>query len=482
MRDICNEALRRMLLALAMVGALGATSNQSAQNKPAAFIAIERARSVERLRKGHIEWTRETRVGEKTVRRHYTSRFAGEDSLLVDRGDDEGVVMRMADGTPATYTFTGPRQFLTQGDSLWFRVAQSRSATVYHREHQEWSNVRNMRIVGLNPWIQESNFYERLQANGVPNISYSAKVEDGLHIVEAVNGPVTAKWWIDSNKGWNPVRSQTIGAKGVIWENRISLRKYGDVWYPETVARFPDGYKNGAEPSQIIHINSAVFNTADLPDVLSVADIGLEVGMGVTFHDKGGSYRSLYWDGDKAVPWGELAPRLKSGELRTGPTLLAIRARATGNARAQTANGSGRGKITGKTLGQEPRKPFETEWEAYTRRFIAKFGLNDDQSAKAMTILKRCQDQAASYATRMERAFEKLESDLGRLKESGEALGSPAAQKLAFRKEKLRRPIDAIFERQLKPGLEKLPTRAQRAAAGKPQKKDNKRAEGKGKP
>lgn len=118
-----------------------------------------------------------------------------------------------------------------------------------------------------------------------------------------------------------------------------------------------------------------------------------------------------------------------------------------------------------------PAKPatrqYESEWERYTREFIAKYNLNDDQTAKANATLKDCQEQAARVMQSKEPQIEQIEKQLGELK-SPENKDKDKATKLADlekQKSKLLEPIGDIFEKKLKPRLETLPTRAQRKAA-----------------
>ncbi|MCH8881067.1 MAG: hypothetical protein IID34_14455 [Planctomycetes bacterium] len=110
-------------------------------------------------------------------------------------------------------------------------------------------------------------------------------------------------------------------------------------------------------------------------------------------------------------------------------------------------------------------KTFESQWERYTREFIARYSLKDSQEQKAWSILKKCQDQGNSYIRRHRAELDKLEARVGELSKST-AAAADREQLAAVRQrlgEKLA-PIDDIFENQLKPRLDKLPTRKQRAA------------------
>ena len=111
------------------------------------------------------------------------------------------------------------------------------------------------------------------------------------------------------------------------------------------------------------------------------------------------------------------------------------------------------------------RRTVESEWEAYTRRFIARYRLNDEQTERALAILRDCQKQGNQYLQRRRAEFEKLET---RQKAAQQSQKKGTAKELAAIQtelKKLRQAIDEIFEKQLKPRLDKLPTRAQRQAA-----------------
>ena len=105
----------------------------------------------------------------------------------------------------------------------------------------------------------------------------------------------------------------------------------------------------------------------------------------------------------------------------------------------------------------------ESQWEQYVREFIQKYQLNEEQAQRARSILKDCQDQAQRYMQKHKSDLEDLEKKIA---DAGKAGGtSKEATELGEKKTKLLEPVGRIFEQQLKPRLEKLPTRAQREAA-----------------
>lgn len=110
----------------------------------------------------------------------------------------------------------------------------------------------------------------------------------------------------------------------------------------------------------------------------------------------------------------------------------------------------------------------ESRWEQYTREFIERYKLDPGQTQKALDILKDCKEQAASVLRSKAAQIEALDKRIealkgatgGDAKERGKAM-----TELTETRGKLVEPLDRIFEKQLKPRLEKLPTRAQRQAA-----------------
>jgi len=125
--------------------------------------------------------------------------------------------------------------------------------------------------------------------------------------------------------------------------------------------------------------------------------------------------------------------------------------------------------------GPKTGKNFESEWEKYVREFIARYNLDDEQAQRANTILADCQQQAERYLGTRRSDIEQMEKREKELKEAKPAGGKAAASDapdrskeladITKRKDEAMKPVADIFEKTLKPRLEKLPTRAQRKAA-----------------
>jgi hypothetical protein len=309
-------------------------------------------------------------------------------------------------------------------------------------------------------------------------------IEDGLHVVRARTEHGEVTWWIDSERDWCPVRVRFEKRGEVLQESRSTLRQFDGVWYPATVTFFRSGYKDGQEPCEIVRIHSASFNKPEHPHGFAPKDIGIDVCFNVDLYDENAKPIGLFkWDGERIVTIEEYSRRAKAGELKAGPNFKRVVARARD--RVQRARERGDPKLaalearstgTGGPISAADtlKRRLESDWEAYTRRFIEKYGLNAEQTVKAYAILKDCQERANRYLAKREKDFEKLDQEAGALKKSD---AKDRAQRLAAidkRHRKLMQPIDEVFEKQLKPRLEKLPTRAQRRAAEEREKATSK--------
>ena len=134
---------------------------------------------------------------------------------------------------------------------------------------------------------------------------------------------------------------------------------------------------------------------------------------------------------------------------------------------SRASRGQGRAARKGGAAAGAAKDGHESKWEQYVRQFIDRYALDAEQQTRANKILKKCQEQADRYLRARKVAFEKLDRREEALKTS--TAKDKTKQMAAIRTErtKLLSAVDDIFEKQLKPRLERIPTRAQREAAGK---------------
>lgn len=162
---------------------------------------------------------------------------------------------------------------------------------------------------------------------------------------------------------------------------------------------------------------------------------------------------------------------------KTSPrTVVSKGEQAESSQRDRSTRDRSRGKSEAKRVSEKDQMG---KWEAYVRQFIEKYKLNAEQQTQAYKILKSCQQQADRHMRSCRPLIERLDRQMEKLKGSKEK--AQQLSDLTAKRNKLLAKIDDIFENQLKPRLEKLPTRAQREAAAKapPQKKGDHTAPGK---
>jgi hypothetical protein len=108
------------------------------------------------------------------------------------------------------------------------------------------------------------------------------------------------------------------------------------------------------------------------------------------------------------------------------------------------------------------------EWEQYVQQFIQRYALTEEQASRANKILKSCQSQRDRLMRNRAEQLERLNRQEEALRTSSDNPNKAKEQaEITAQRAKLMAPIDSIFDKQLKPRLEKIPTRAQREAAEK---------------
>lgn len=99
------------------------------------------------------------------------------------------------------------------------------------------------------------------------------------------------------------------------------------------------------------------------------------------------------------------------------------------------------------------------------REFIARYDLDGEQTQKAQLILRQCEARASVYLTGRKADFERLEQRMASVETLEGEPRAAAEREILAQRESLFAPVHEIFEKQLKPRLDRLPTRAQRAKA-----------------
>lgn len=448
------------------LGAVAACSALSAlaQPRPSALAHVQRQR--ESLQTARIELSR-TMHRFLLSPRFYTARLAEADEILVSRGDAEGF-HRAPNGSVHPTDEGRPRHTLKSAGETWIHEEGALWAGM-EEESRFAEHIPRMRTLGVSYFNSHRDIDETLWRDAVAQPGpreYGERVEDGLHIVTAQTDYGTITWWIDGGRGWSPVRVTLEQDGQIVRESRSTLKRFDGVWYPETVLFFSKHHKDGKEPVETVKVYGAHFNRPEHPRRFGPTDIGVEAGMLVEKQNADGTTvnRPLVWDGTKAVTQEEFGERETVGEIELGPTYRRLLAqRKAKEALQPTLTGRARGEAAGgRNRRARDARTFESEWTAYTRRFIQRYRLDAEQRQKAWGILQHCQQRANAHVARYQAEFERLDC---KLRAAQEAKDGKQLLALKHLRAELTAPIERIFQEALKPRLETLPTRAQRRAA-----------------
>lgn len=450
-----DSPLRRLI---ACVVLLAATSSITSAQSPLELLE-QLSKRRQAIVTAQFEWSIESpSLAEKPLFRQSerelfsTALLAGEDLLNIERGDSEGVLFRDPNGKPARYS-QSPNQLLRNGEDVWEYQQNSLEAGI--RPVGVTRLPPDLRSLGAAPMFDPRGIAEVLGINdqsGSVSREYTKKTDGRFIVVTARMGEATLSWRLDPDLDLNPVQVTWLDEMGVVREARTTYRKSGDNWFPETVTAYSREYKDGREPSEIVRVRSVVLNDPEQPKKLGPVDLGMEAGVSVGKYDSsGGPPASFKFDGEKLVTVQEFNDRVTAGELKNGPKVDAEMARLIElpqNAAAKRVTGEGE---------QDP-------WYRYTSKVIERYALNGEQIQKARLICSECQERRNAFLIAKKDVLDAAQKSATAAREVDPpdwAVIDRADVKFA----EILTPVTEIFEKQLKPRLEKLPTRAQRAAA-----------------
>jgi hypothetical protein len=434
---------------------------------PAALRAFEQARRA--IASGRIEWTvGETRHPDRTL--NFVSRYARNgDVIYENRGDDDGWTIFNPETGEGFRRY--PQLYMINADGTWHFEETTPSCGWYpktweqQQEHDlHLSHVRDARAIGVAPHSDSLEHRRGLAAqwpSADDPIERWSEQQDGDYVIVVGHhrSGAVRTWYIAADRGWNAERI-TLEFRGhPIFEVQCSLAKFGDVWFPAE-ARY---YWRG-EPTDCVTVTKASFNSADDSERFTPADLGLEPGSRI--HEAGTGPRvgpdSLTWTGHGIVKFSEWLEGVKSGKWAWGPIHRRIHESGFESPYETQAEAQARRLQRRASQTRHYLERHALLWEEYVRTFVARYQLDREQREKANVILLECQRRAYEF---MQRRRNDLTEIISRLLDASASGRSEEAARLRERLQEGLKPLDVIFEQSLKPRLEKLPTRAQRAAA-----------------
>ncbi|MFH1747011.1 MAG: hypothetical protein ABIG44_08195 [Planctomycetota bacterium] len=425
-------------------------AQQAALRPPEALRNFAQARG--QLRTGRIACvvTNGPRIVGMPVLRYSMEIARNGDRLHTYLGDPEGVWGRDIYGYPM---LAGQTRLLVKPEGAWAKSTWSFSGTVIPTSKLDSrraifpGGIVDLRVIGMAPdWdALVDRSVDSVLAHATRECAGYAVERDGSlhHVTVHYPDDRTLVYEIDAAKGWNATRISGSSG-GNEWESIIELRETGGIWFPEKTTL----YINGAPRTECV-ISEAAFNSPVDPVAWEPADIGFEVGMQVEIVGTPPEGKGKFWDGEQGIPYDHLRELLQSGTLQRGPTFELKR---SGDYRQPGSDLVERLRVSPGVLAS-----FVSTWEMYVVDFCDLYGLNREQVGKAYKCLHRAQDRADQYLSRRRQDF----AELQKKRADGELSAEQAQQSF----DKLRKPVDDIFENELKPALEKIPTQKQRDAA-----------------
>jgi hypothetical protein len=435
--------LRALCQMFATLVCCAVVSASLGQPRPRALVNAQKYRDA--LETGRIEFSLLDHGNTEPI--FYTAQFAGSDKLVINHGDAQGVMGRSP--TTGKGTAKGPHVMLVANGRTWDHESDTIFAVLF--EQKNAPTTWHLRALGLGCSNSFDDVDGTLWRDAVAQPSartYVERQEDGLEVVEATTDYGVITWWMDPQRGWSPVRVTFAKDGKVVFESRTTLQHVDGTWYPASVRFFMGG---SDKPNAVVTVLSAAFNKPNQPRHLTPADMGMDRGCNIQAVRANGKTDFLMFDGENAVSQEEFARRMKAGQLDFGPRYMREIARSNPGAAVGERGISGKAKAVSASI-----------WEQYTADFIKTYRLNDEQSEKAMAILHDCQDRARAYLDKHKVEFEEYEKRRENTLPKDKPADVDVAKELREQKTKLMQPIEDIFEDELKPRLDRLPTTAQR--------------------
>jgi hypothetical protein len=450
-----------------LVAAIGGTGDAGAPpSRPSALVALEANRRA--LASGRVEWYGAPE-GRPELAMRYVSRFAANgDAIFENRGDPQGWTV-YANELTHEGLLKYPQLFLARQDEVWRFQETGHIALMWKGEAQSnpWSDdIKDVRYVGVSPstdTLGASTGFAGLWSPSSPLLAINEWEQEQHGDIFRVTGysanGAKCVWEINAEKGWNPERISVEFNGRRLLEVVLDLEQFGDAWFPRRTDYYADG-----KPYYSVLVASGTFNDPNDPEQFGPADLGLEPGTNVSWVNRPQPGRVLCWDGERLLnSTDEFSDLVRAGKRQWGPTFQKIiRGEDWSSPYETDRQRAERASVIRASKAEHLFKRHESVWEAYVRAFIGRNELTDEQTTQAWQILGMCQT-AAEEETRRQR----LECTplITEMLAKGEQFPKRKQEQLDKLLATVRTRTDDIFESRLKPRLDRLLTRAQRAKA-----------------
>lgn len=456
-------------LVSAFTASLAASAlGQVGPDRPPALEAFYEARKA--LRSGEVRWSVLPK-GDPDKALSFVSRYARDGDMIYEvRGDKDGWTIHNAQTGEGVSRFPQLHMIRDDAEVWWFQetglgaklepITRLREKIASNQE----TGLRDIRALGVYPTSGSINYEAGLDwlwgRAGDPFVSFNQRQDGDLFIVTGLTSlGVNVTWYINAARGWNAERIDYNAGELGTWEMVATLTELGNAWFPEEV-RF---YDNG-DLTETIVVEQGSFNLPGDKDSFTLTDLGLEPGTNLTILDGVERKEKNYpiWNGESITTLGEWMEDIRTGKRKHGPTFERIRGQGHYSSPYETPEQVERRRQASRLM----QTRWFTErhqrlWERYVRDFLARYQLDAEQTQRAWTIHLECERTATEVMAPRRQEQTALVSEYLAARDAKD----PRADELERKLEKLREPIDKTFETQLKPRLDKLPTRTQRRAA-----------------
>jgi len=433
------------LAAAACVVHVFVVAAQASGNKPEALALMEAARRLPHTADIYLRM-------ESNGRRHVMNyRMAGDDQVVTDYGNDDGLQEEIQPGKPYSYSYVSDA--LLAGSQWHYRE----EGLIAHQipDRTLFRPMMDIRTLGMFPIPQtlcapgecdppDVLEYEITKQGDLCRVT--GKTEDGGSVI----------WELDPAKTFAPLRVTRMAQGVVIAEVRNEYEQTGNYWFPARST-----YTLNGTLYATYTVTSASFDHPAHSTRLTPNDLGLFPGINVS-HEGDSSGPSM-WDGSGCIDIQTFIQRRKDGQIDNSRFLDLVNRHERGEAPGLTPK---KRQGLGPSIEEVRRTP--RLWEEYVRRFIQVHKLPRRECDKAWELLKSCQKPAYRYLDEKRDDFQRLRREQVALERTEDETARRELERIRGDLDKLYRPIDTAFDTMLKPKLELLKPKGEPNRAATP--------------
>jgi len=365
--------------------------------KPPELVNAERYRT--QIETASIEFE-VTSPPEKPEPGYFTVKLAGEEMLYWYHGLGDGRFSNESvPGEPFAYT---DLRYLVKDKQQWIYQRHNPQGNI-KTEGIRWWPYYNIRELGFQPIPltgEVTDHWTRTSAEAYVTSTRATEVE----VLGYWSDGMTVRWILDAQRDMQPTHVAALVEGEEVSVCDTEYRHVDGVWFPESSV-----FTYKGEVITTVTITHAELNQPEHPQSFSPVQLGMIPGIEVFLEPQLGRYR---WSGSELISAEDWQAGARDGVFDEEP-LAALKQDL------KSPSGAGRhpDKYDIGFLGLTPavaRAP--GLWEDYTRRFIRFCQLDAAQTRKAWETLKECQKPAYQRLPGIQCEAKQLEAELLKLR------------------------------------------------------------------